>query len=356
VEPSAKDVRGLHGDLVTKKGDPVRTLTLSGFRLSDPYILVTTDFVDGAPDFENTGTELFVALDMQGKEIPGVFATGNGIWAADRVDFLNWGLIFDVGFGRNLVQLDAPYTSGRQGLIAFKRGRNKYLPGALCETEPQVREYWLACLKEMLDAGVDGIDFRVENHGTHTDFYDEYGFNDAVLEECAHRGKSDLETIAQVRGEAYTSFLRDAKGMIASRGKRMRINLNIDWFRPNPPASRQLAYPANIHFDWKTWVREGLLDEGILRIFALPFNTIFDDAVVAGMIASCQEKKIPLTVNRYINPAYPEEFARVRKDGRFSGFILYETAEFLRFQNPAECTFQNEAVARVCAMMNEGKP
>ncbi len=356
VEPSAKDVRDLGGALITKKGDPIRTLTLSGFQLTDPYLLVTTDFVDGASDFENTGTDMFVALDAQGNEIPGVFAPGNGIWVADRVDFRNWGLIFDVGFGRSLVRLDTPNTSGRQGLIAFTRGRNEYLPGALCETEPQVRAFWLSCIDEMLNAGVDGIDFRVENHGTHTDYCDEYGFNEAVLEECARRGKSGLATIAQVRGEAYTSFLRDAKGMIASRGKRMRINLNIDWFRPDPPPSRQLAYPANIHFDWKLWVQEGLLDEGILRIFALPFNTLFEDAVVADMIASCREKKIPLTVNRYINPDYPDEFTRVRKDGRFNGFILYETADFLHFQNPAECTFQNEVVSKVCELMKADKP
>lgn len=356
VEPSAKEVHDLNGALVIKKGDPVRTLALSGFQLTDPYILVTTDFVDGTPDFENTGTDIFTALDVQGDEIPGVFATGSGIWNADRVDFRNWGLIFDVGFGRGLVHLDTPNTSGRQGLIAFARGRNEYLPGALCETEPQVRAYWLSCIDEMLDAGVDGIDFRIENHSTHTDFSAEYGFNDAVLEECARRGKSGLVTIAQVRGDAYTSFLRDAKAIIASRGKRMRINLNTDWFRPDPPPSRQLAYPANIHFNWKHWVQEGLLDEGILRTFALPFITLFDDAIVADMITSCSERKIPLTVNRYINPNYPEEFVHIWHDGRFSGFILYEAAEFLYFQNPAECTFQNETVSKVCAMLNEGKP
>ena len=356
VEPSAREVRDVNGALVTKKGDPVRTLTLSGFRLADPYVLVTTDFTDGPPDFQNTGTDMLAAFDEQGNEIPGVFAAGNGIWEASRVDFRNWGLIFDVGRGRALVHLDAPNASGRQGLIAFARGRNEYLPGALCETEPQVRAFWLSCIREMLDAGVDGIDFRVENHGTHTDYDDEYGYNDAVLEACARLGKTDKETVAQVRGEAYTKFLRDAKDLIASHGKRMRINLNIDWFRPDPPPGRRLAYPANIDYDWERWVDEGLLDEGILRLFQLPFDAIFEDGVAAAMIARCEEKKIPLTVNRYINADYPAEFARVRKDGRFSGFILYETATCLRFQDPPGCTLEHEVVAKVCGMMKEGAP
>ena len=356
VKSSPREIRDLNGALVTKKGDPVRILTLSGFRLTDPYVLVTTDFTAGPADFENTGTDLLVALDAEGREIRGVFATGESIWQAERIDFRNWGLVFDVGFGRSITRLDVPNSSGRQGLIAFTRGRNEYLPGALCETEPRVRDYWLACIREILDAGVDGVDFRVENHSTHTDYYDEYGFNDTVLKECACRGKADCRTVAQVRGKAYTSFLREAKRLIASHGKRMRINLNIDWFRLDPPPGRRLAYSANIHYDWKRWVDQNLLDEGILRMFELPFDTIFNDSVAAEMIACCEKKGIPLTVNRYINPSYPAEFARVRKDGRFSGFILYETAGYLSFKGQEGCTLENDVVAEVCRMMKETAP
>lgn len=354
VEPSPQEVRDINGLLITKKGDPVRILTLSGFRLTDPYILVTTDFIDGKPDFGNTGTNIFVALDENNGEIPGVFATGGGVWEANRVDFRNWGLIFDMGFGRSFVHLDESNISGRHGIIAFTRGRNEYLPGALCETEPQVCDFWLSCIREILDAGVDGVDFRVENHGTHTDYYEDYGYNDVVLKECARRGKTDNETIAQVRGDAYTNFLRQAKRLIASNGKRMRINLNIDWFRPDPPPARRLAYPANIHYDWKRWVDEGLLDEGILRMFQLPFDIVFNDSVAAEMIISCKGKGVSLTVNRYINPNYPAEFNRVRQDGRFNGFILYETATFLRFDDQGGCVLQNDFVAEVCKIMKDG--
>ena len=351
VEPCVRDVHDVNGQLVTRKGDWVRTLTLSGFRLTDPYILVTTDFMTGPGDFENTGTELLTAFDADGTVIPGVFSTGRGIWEADRVDFRNWGLFFDVGFGHALVRLDKPNASGREGLIGFARGRNEFLPGALCEAEPQVREYWLSCVREMLDAGVDGIDFRVENHSTHTDYGDEYGFNEVVLAECARRGKADSEGVAQVRGEAYTSFLREAKSLIASHDKRMRINLNLDWFRATPPPDRRLAYPANIHYDWKGWVDQGLLDEAILRMYKLPFDTIFSDSVAEQMLARCEKNGIPVTVNRYINPDYPAQFERIRDDGRFSGFILYETANFLKFEEDGgPCRIRNDAVTEVCKM------
>jgi hypothetical protein len=127
----------------------------------------------------------------------------------------------------------------------------------------------------------------------------------------------------------------------------MRVNLNIDWFRPNPPPNRRLAYPANINFDWRRWVEEGLLDEAILRMFHLPFGSIFDDPVAQEMIESCRARGIPLTVNRYIHPSSADEFDRARADGRFAGFIMYETATYLRFGPGGECSVVNDTVAEI---------
>ncbi len=95
------------------------------------------------------------------------------------------------------------------------------------------------------------------------------------------------------------------------------------------------------------------MDEGILRIYQLPFDAVFDDDVSAAMIARCQQQGIPLTVNRYINPEYGQEFERVRGDGRFSGFILYETAGFLKFDEDGGCRLSNDTVAEVCQMMKD---
>ena len=165
-----------------------------------------------------------------------------------------------------------------------------------------------------------------------------------VLQECARRGQTDRETVSQVRGEAYTSFLRKAKRLIAAHGKRMRINLHLDWFRPDPPPFSRLGYTLNIHYDWKRWVDEDLLDEGILRMCHLPFDTVFNDSVAAEMIARCEAKGIPLTVNRSISPNNPAEFARVRQDGRFSGFILYETASYTKFGPKRDCFITKEEI------------
>jgi hypothetical protein len=45
------------------------------------------------------------------------------------------------------------------------------------------------------------------------------------------------------------------------------------------------------------------------------------------MIARCRDRNIPVTVNRYVwgGEHVPGELQRVRDDGRFAGFVLYET-------------------------------
>jgi hypothetical protein len=282
------------------------------------------------------------AFDANGQEITGVFASGSAIWFPTLVDFKKWGLMFDHGYGGQLMCLDEPNGGGRKGVVAFTRGRNEYLPGALCETEPQVQAFWLQGIEAILDSGVDGVDFREESHSTHTDYPEEYGFNEIVLEKCRQRGQTNLRTIAAVRGDAYTEFLTRAKTAINSRGKAMRINFQIDWYRPDPPRHRRLAYPANLDFQWQRWIDAGLTDEAVLRFFALPFDCVFNDPVVQEVIERCQRKGIPVTFNRYVAHMQPEtaaaDFRRVRRDGRFAGFILYETGEgFLKIKPDGGC-------------------
>lgn len=334
VETAPREARDHQGKIVMPKDAPVRVLTLTGLDLKDNYILVTSDFTDGPPDFANSGLAIMAALDEQGREIPGTFASGGAVWNKGLVNFREGGLMFDYGWGAASVHLDAPNADGRTGFIAFARGRNDYLPGALCETEPEVQKFWLECLGEIMAAGVDGVDFREENHSTHTDHPEDYGFNAVVLAKARTRPGNLLANIADVRGEAYTDFLRECKRRLGGAGIKMRYNLQLDFFRADPPRNRLLAYPANVKFDWQRWVDEGLMDEAILRFFSYPYSAIFDDAVAQEMINRCRQRGIPITVNRYVKHAadrLPEEVQRVRADGRFSGFIFYETYDYIHF-------------------------
>ncbi|MBL9215282.1 MAG: hypothetical protein JNG83_07390 [Opitutaceae bacterium] len=370
VEPSPREVRDQHGRVLTRAGDPVRVLTLTGLELTDRYILVTTDFAGGTPDFSNSGLALLTALDAQGREIPGVFASGGTVWAANLVDFRTSGLIFDYGWGAAEVvldaanrkadriatadlPLDAAEANGRQGFIAFARGRNQYLPGALCETEPRVQAFWLQCLDDIIAAGVDGVDFREENHSTHTDHPEDYGYNDVVLAKARARSGDLRRAIAAVRGEAYTEFLRECHRRLARSGKPLRYNLQLDFFRPDPPANRRLAYPANIDFQWRRWIDEGIIDAAIMRFFSYPFAALYDDAVAQEMIARSRARGLPVTVNRYIETPGDQLAAEVRRtqaDGRFSGFIFYEAASYIGWgPEPGDCRVRNPLVLEAAA-------
>ncbi len=134
------------------------------------------------------------------------------------LDFRNCGVMFDEGYGVMATTLDAPSASGRTGFIAYAAGRNKYLPTALCETEPKVQQFWMSCVEEMIAAGVDGVDFREENHSMQTDFPAEYGFNPVVLERCRGLEGNVLDNMAKVRGDAYTDFLRKCKDRLSASG------------------------------------------------------------------------------------------------------------------------------------------
>lgn len=352
IEPCPADVPNqFSSEPLVRAGDPQRVLTLSGFSLDIPYLLVTTDFTGGTPDFANAELDMLSAYDADGHDIPIEIATGGAVWFGDMVDFRHGGLMFDYGWARQPMLLDEDNTGGKKGFIALTRGRNAYLPGALCETEPAVQAFWLSCIDRALDAGVDGIDFREENHSTHTNHPTDYGFNNAVLAQCRERGQVDLPTIAAVRGDAYTAFLAQAKCRINQRGKAMRINFQLDWYRPDAPMHRELAYPMNIDFQWQRWIEEGLTDEAVLRFYTLSFDGIFTGAVAQEMIDRCRRRDIPVTVNRYLNPpTLIDEYRRVRDDGRFAGFILYETASFLRYLAGGECEVSVPEIATLAEM------
>lgn len=329
-----------------------RILTLSGLNLTDKYILVTTDFTDGPGDFRNAAKEMMIAFDADGNEIEGVFSPGvkNTIYKTGTTDFRTEGVGYDTGWGHAVIALDDPNGEG-MGYVAFTRGKNRYLPGALCETEPKVREYWLSCIREIIDAGVDGVDVRVENHSTHTDYPLEYGCNDVVLEKM-----KDGKTMRQVRGEAYTEFLSKASQMVRSRGKKMRVNMNLDFFRNDPPPDRFLACPCNLEFDFNGWVSNGILDEATVRFFTIGFDRVFEDAESQEKIKLCVDKRVPMFFNYYLPvkdyDVYVEQFRKVKNDGRFGGFILYETFTFLELLKEGGCRIKHPVIEKIREVMN----
>jgi hypothetical protein len=348
VAPAPHDFVDLHGKILARKGTPVRVLTLSALDLTEPYILITTDFEEPPGDFELSAVDMLKAFAADGRGLPisvgagGAVEGRSSVWSAQQIDFRNWGIELDNGFGRSVVKLDAPNRSGKLGWVAFARGRNEYLPAALCECYPEVQRYWLGHVRQCLAAGVDGIDFRIENHCTHTDDPFSYGFNEIVLDRHHRRhgasrpgGEVDLKLLSRIRGEQFTGFLRRAKSLIGGAGKKMQVHLNVEFLRPDPRPSRYFAYPWNINFEWRNWIREGLLDGATLRTFQFTPEFVLADPFSAEVLRECAGRSIPVDYTRYtfFPPRTPGDFAgdlqRVYEDGRFRSLIVYETADFI---------------------------
>jgi hypothetical protein len=349
IEIAKADVIGMSDDdIVTKQGDKVRVITLSGLALGEKYLAISTNLTDGEPDFVNTGTGMLEVYDVDGNQLPVTTGIGYNLWYDGfKGGPLKNGVGYDAGWGAGRIYLDDDHSSsGDKGFIAFMRGKNKYLPTALCESEPRVKEYWLKMVKECLDDGFDEIDFRIESHSTHTDEPFSYGYNQVILDEYRRKygdvAEKDMDTakIAEIRGDHYTEFLKEANKLIKAAGKKMNVNLNVEFFRPDIPRSRYAAYPFNIKFNWKQWLEELDLVGVTLRSFTFRPEFVLNDSVSREMIDMAKKKGLFIHYNRYIydyndkwqylpNMDYDKYMERVMSTGDFESIIVYEAANFI---------------------------
>ena len=380
VEPAPREVRDYYSRLVASKGAPVRTLTLDGFDLSDPYILVTTNFNDEKGDFRNTALGMIEVYGSSTEPLPIVVAIKGDCWGAElrfekwdkmpvrSVDFRSDGLDFDSGDGPVEIVLDAdnsmPGTGLRgrdNGVIAFARGKNEHLPLTPCEVYPEVRKLWSGYVDKLIEAGVDGIDVRSSSHSSRTDEPTEYGFNEPLLEEYRLRyGRNpstnniDMQRLAELRGEHYTSFIREASTRVRKAGKKFQVHVHADTFRTDPVHEAMSWMQANIHFDWKTWLLEGLVDGITLRIGAetlepgpediarrskfphVALSKALADQVGIEALRLAQDLGVPVYFNRYVNrplggiEEYISDLENIFHDDRFAGLDLYELASMVR--------------------------
>jgi len=370
VEPSQREVRDYHGNVLTRVGDPVRVVCLTNLDVTARFVVLSTVFAEGAGDFKNTPVGMVEVLDGDRRPLPCVLATHAALWIRPR-DFRTYGLEFDMGYGHLPVTLDEPWKgsggdpfepfSGEDefaeetlfgkgpigGFIGIALGKNEYLAAVPCEAYPEVRTLWLHWIAQMLDAGVDGVNLRISAHGCLSDEPEAYGWNPPIL--AAYRKKYgdapvDLSKLAEIRGAFYTQFLRDASKLVHARGKKLQLHFHAEAFRPDRVFGQQNGVPANIDFQWRQWLDEGLADEIYLRTSWFEaaedplgakstqrsrLTAALKDPIVEEMLASANRHRLPVTLNRYIGRAagleeYLNDLEQISRDKRFSGFDVYE--------------------------------
>ena len=361
VESCPRDARDILGNLVTRKGDAVRVLNVTDLHLLDPFIAVTTDLKDESGSFRNTALEMVRAFGPGDQPLPIVVASHKGLWERPR-DLRTGYLTYDGGIGdinvcldvnnsgqicvhcreagvtdcgQNPVRPDTEFC--RDGVIAFARGRNAYLPGALCEAYPEVQELWLGWVGECLRAGVDGVDWRISNHSCWTDRPEVYGFNAPILEEYRRRyGKNpdrepyDPVLLGDLRGEFYDQFLRRVKNRLSAAGRRMQVHLEVESFRPDAAQARWRTRPGNITFHWRRWLRSGLADEATMMGVNWMPERMISDGLGQQMLDEAQAAHVPVHLRHPVwwsrdGGVHAERLEHVYQSGKLAGYNLYET-------------------------------
>lgn len=350
VETCPRDVVDIDGEPVTRQGEEVRVINITGLNLLDTFIAVTTNFEDGEGTFTNTAVEMVRAYGPDDQPLPILVASHKAIWRPQR-DLRRGDLEYDTGLGGARVRLDVSNSAAAfdnvlthaadapDGVIAIAKGRNAYVSGSLCEGEPEVQALWMEWVSDCIAAGVDGLDVRISCHSSWTDSPQIYGFNPPVAAEYERRYgvNPDVEPydpvlLGDVRGDLYDRFLHTARARLAAAGLPMHHHIEIESFRPDASPSRQRSRPGNINFHWRRWLQNGLAAEATLFGRAWPPERSLADALVNDVLDEAHANAVPahlslpVGISRGDGTRLADQIEFSFRSGRLDGYTMYESA------------------------------
>lgn len=230
---------------------------------------------------------------------------------------------------------DNPWRSlDGDGYAGVCRGKNPYMGGALNPAHPEVRDYWLSIVRDCVECGVHGVNFRVASHSCTSDERDEYGFNEPSLE--MRGGRADRDAANRRNGEAYTEFLLRAKELLNERGLPAAVHVNAVFVHPDDRGKFHFwgKIPPNCEWPWERWIRE-VADVVYLKdmhFLFLPHAEHFIDKV-ARVAGECGKPLVYVSTNKEVRfsgdlSKVAWEMDCVLRDDRIAGYDLYETANY----------------------------
>ena len=328
------------------------------------YFLIRCSVSDGEGDFSNEKGNILELVNAHGEIVPQTISTGPVRLEDHYESFYKSKIMRQLVRYLQMPEVQAeiddlqkmrqhyqnyfgfePYHTGewttldKDGFIAAVCGKPEFMFGVLNPIYPEVQNHWLELTRFCLDRGVDGINYRISNHNNITDSH-LYGFNQPVLD--ATKGKTDYYHISRANGNAYTFFLKEARGMIKKRGKKIVLHLHSKLLMPDERPLKLSALPPNFDWQWESWIKE-IADELEFRgVFKLrPQNldkalSIFGTAVKEAdksfyfqgdFHGLCWEKPYLSTES---------ELEMVGDNTLLDGYVLYETANFTRINEKGE--------------------
>ena len=313
-----------------------RVVYFEGLEVDEPYLALQSLIPENVDSFGNTLDKLITLYDKDGRPIPFTYGPDrNGYGPRAEGDPLNGGgFAFDnvnQAFRNEYARVTRHAINNRLlGCLGLARGKERHICGFLSPAYPEVRAYWLRHVRECLDAGVDGVDIRVQNHNKCLE-WERYGFEAPVVREFKKRYGVDItkEPFSAARhrallGEFYTEFVKQASTLVRSRGKRLQVHIG-----PEEMLRAPHRHYMNLRWDWEGWIERGLIDE-----ITIKDRPLVDEALWARIVRHSRRKRIPAYFCPRVTVGY-EEPHWVRKwrltlDDSIrlgqNGLMLYESA------------------------------
>ncbi|MCC6681120.1 MAG: HEAT repeat domain-containing protein [Phycisphaeraceae bacterium] len=168
--------------------------------------------------------------------------------------------------------------------IPVDRAGIRRMSGPICFAYPEARQAMVAMYADLVrDKGYDGLSFHlyVENQGTRFD--DEFGFNEPIVEAYQDSYGVNIRTepydkqkLADLRGEYLTQFFRELREALRPLGVKISVMLSAK--HPDLPQSwlafKDVLLSGRIRVDWRTYAREGLVDELFVYFHGDPIPTL----------------------------------------------------------------------------------
>ncbi|HHW30137.1 MAG TPA: family 10 glycosylhydrolase [Clostridiaceae bacterium] len=177
------------------------------------------------------------------------------------------------------------------------RSGDVYFKGVVNYCYPEVREYKLAMVKELVNYEADGFYLSMRSHAPHLNVYDiedMFGYNKPIVEEYEKRyginilkynsvktyrknkvtwieyidDGFDKELWHRLKGEYHTMFIKDVRKVTKEKGQKLIVHVAGD-YNGIYPLGQTNKKSARFYTDYRNWVREDVVD-GILYIPPVP--------------------------------------------------------------------------------------
>ena len=323
---------------------------LSGLSLPERYVAFVTPFREDEGRFANTLDGLVRLFDAKGREIPFTYGLESH---ADR--FHNWttrrrhlGAKMASNVWRNGYVFDASGEStydgflkrhrraldGAPGYLALAKGKARHVV-TLSPSYREVQDLWLREIQECLDAGVDGVDIRIDNHARSQE-WEAYGFEAPAAQAYRkrwgtdpRRGRYNAARLRAVRAEHFTEFIRRAGRLVRGRERKFHAHI-LGFLMRRHPGERYMG----MKWEWEKWLDERLLDgvtmKGICPWWPEDGKRLFDALTRRAAKANADVwycANFNVLADR---PDWVATFSRLWRESReagHAGMNLYESAE-----------------------------